>query len=204
MDYFRTCFINYKDIWLSMKRIILGMVVLSVLFVLGCSAPPEDLAKADVGAEAMEDGDREGTGMAVNPEMSSFEFEGYGPGKSHVGTFDVWSGDIVYSDGQVVSFEGVIDATSVNTGIEKLDGHLKSADFFDVETYPKIIFTANSVSDRTATGTLDFHGVKKDISFPVEMIDGGIKSEFLLNMNDFGIEYTGVNPEARISFELKN
>lgn len=37
-----------------------------------------------------------------------------------------------------------IDASSVHTGVGPLDEHLKSADFFEVETYPQITFTSTS------------------------------------------------------------
>ena len=57
----------------------------------------------------------------------------------------------------------VIDATSISTGVEALDKHIKTADFLEVETYPEITFEALEVvstGDKTAdiTGNLTLHG----------------------------------------------
>jgi len=41
-----------------------------------------------------------------------------------------------------------VDAASLNTGVEQRDGHLRSADFFDVEAYPTITFTSTRVEPR--------------------------------------------------------
>ena len=52
-----------------------------------------------------------------------------------------------------------IDAASVDTGDEKRDGHLRSADFFDVEKYPTIEFKSTQVSQQGANLTV--HGLLK-------------------------------------------
>lgn len=48
-------------------------------------------------------------------------------------------------------FEGTLDATTLNTGQEQRDGHLKSADFLDVENYKEIKFVSKSVEKITET-----------------------------------------------------
>jgi len=53
------------------------------------------------------------------------------------------------------SFEGEIDATGIWTGEPDRDAHLRSADFFDVESHPKIIFTGRFTE---RTGPADFKG----------------------------------------------
>ena len=63
----------------------------------------------------------------------------------------------------------VIKTTSVNTGDEKRDGHLRSGDFFDAETQPEMTFTSTSiskVSDQkyTVNGDLTIRGVTKPIA----------------------------------------
>jgi polyisoprenoid-binding protein YceI len=63
-----------------------------------------------------------------------------------------------------------VDAASINTDDEKRDGHLKSADFFDVAQFPKISFKSTSMKPGKVKGTytlvgdLTMHGVTKSIS----------------------------------------
>ena len=72
------------------------------------------------------------------------------------------------------SVEVTIKAASIDTGVKDLDDHLKSADFFEVETYPDITFKSTSVKqtgvDRgEVTGDLTIHGVTKSVSLDVKL-----------------------------------
>ena len=62
----------------------------------------------------------------------------------------------------------VIKATSVDTGIERRDNHLRTADFFDVEKFPEITFKSERVEKKgkqfIAYGPLTMHGVTKEIA----------------------------------------
>ena len=76
-------------------------------------------------------------------------------------------------------FRGFIQANSIDTGNERRDNHLRSADFFDVAKYPRIEFASTSVQkgveDRLeVTGTLSLHGVTKPVTFPVEVLGVGV------------------------------
>jgi polyisoprenoid-binding protein YceI len=60
------------------------------------------------------------------------------------------------------------DVNSVNTEDDKRDGHLKSADFFDAEKYPKLTFKSTSVKKVSGnkykvSGLLTLHGVTKPV-----------------------------------------
>lgn len=63
------------------------------------------------------------------------------------------------------------ESSSVNTGIDARDNHLRTADCFDVEKYPNIIFKSNSVKETQTKGTyaiegdLTMHGVTKKVFF---------------------------------------
>jgi polyisoprenoid-binding protein YceI len=64
------------------------------------------------------------------------------------------------------------DVSSINTGIDPRDNHLKSADFFDAATYPSLTFKSTSfkqVSGKnyTLTGDLTLHGVTKPVTLNV-------------------------------------
>ena len=65
-----------------------------------------------------------------------------------------------------------IQAASVDTGVADRDGHLRSADFFDVETYPEITFVSTDVTrdgdDWAITGDLTIKGVTKPITLDFE------------------------------------
>lgn len=68
----------------------------------------------------------------------------------------------------------VLDAASVDTGNPKRDDHLRTADFFDVEKFPRITFTSSKVvktgTTVTVTGTLELHGVKQEVTIPFETV----------------------------------
>jgi len=71
-----------------------------------------------------------------------------------------------------------IDANSLASGFGPLDDHLKSADFFDVETYPEIAFASTEIKrtgDTTADviGDLTIHGVTKPVTLKATMTHQG-------------------------------
>lgn len=71
-----------------------------------------------------------------------------------------------------------IDPASLNTGVEALDKHMKSADMFDIEKHPEITFVSTSVEqtgDKTAriTGDLTIKGVTKPIVLDATVVHLG-------------------------------
>lgn len=108
----------------------------------------------------------------------------------------------------VVGEEGVtvnatIDAATINTRDENRDGHIKSADFFDVENHPTWSFNATSVAPAgnnfQLTGDLTLRGVTKSVTLDVEYVGvntdpwGNVKAGFeakgQINRKDFGVEW---------------
>jgi polyisoprenoid-binding protein YceI len=76
-----------------------------------------------------------------------------------------------------ISFEG--DINSIDTKNTDRDNHLKSADFFDAEQFPKISFKSTSVvkdgSDYVVKGDLTIKGITNPAKFDVEF--GGIAND---------------------------
>jgi len=67
-----------------------------------------------------------------------------------------------------------IDAASIDSGVEKFDDHLVSADFFDVENHPEITFNSTALNElRTGFGTvageLTMKGITKQIELAVTL-----------------------------------
>lgn len=189
----------------NIKQLILVLVVISMFSFVACTSVPDDMQSASVSDISTQATDLSAVAWKpINLETSSFEFEGYAPGKSHVGTFGSWSGDLGFEGDKIVAARGVIDPSTVNAGIDGLNNHLKSDDFFDVEVYPQITIQSTKIDYGSSTmfADLTFHGVTKSISFPIEIVDNGIKADFLLDTTPFNIKYVAINKDVRIAFNL--
>jgi polyisoprenoid-binding protein YceI len=88
------------------------------------------------------------------------------------GSFRNFSGTLVYDAADVTksSVDVHIDATSISTGDDGRDNHLKSPDFFDVAKFPELTFKSTRIEKKgdgfVAYGPLTIHGVTKEVSVP--------------------------------------
>ena len=97
----------------------------------------------------------------------------------------------------------IIQTTSIDTRAEQRDGHLKSADFFDVEAFPEMRFKSTKVA-RTGdgyslTGDLTIKGVTRPVTLSVTEEGAGVdpwgnqKAAFAatgrINRGDFGLNW---------------
>jgi len=125
------------------------------------------------------------------------------------GRFTKFEGTLVMDDkdpsgGQV---EVVIDASSIDTGVQQRDEHLRSADFFDADHFPTITFKSTRVEKAGAgalkvTGDLSMHGVTRPVVLDVEYAGsakdpwGGVRAGFSatasLDRKDFGLRYNQI------------
>jgi polyisoprenoid-binding protein YceI len=95
-----------------------------------------------------------------------------------------------------------IDLNSVNTRDAGRDGHLRSADFFDVENHGRMTFVTTSFDGQTATGELTLKGVTRTVELDVEFLGiggdpwGGTRAGFEatteINRKDFGVNFNAV------------
>lgn len=207
-----------------MKTLRYAMMVASfpaVLSLAACEDPAKDKPKATVEApktEAKAPGSVAPAAMPapaaaapakmealdVDAANSTIGFVGSKVTGKHEGKFEKFMGKISLADGKAeggsLSFE--VETASVKTDAGDLDKHLKQADFFDVEKFPKATFTSTAIKaggDKGAThmvtGDLDLRGTKKSITFPVTITvtpDAATgTAEFSINRKDFGIVIEG-------------
>ncbi|MFN8587219.1 MAG: YceI family protein [Candidatus Eisenbacteria bacterium] len=126
------------------------------------------------------------------------------------GRFNGFTGKIVFDEKTPanISVEASADANTIWTDNERRDGHLKSADFFDVEKFPTITFrstkvVANGKNKYKITGDFTMHGVTKPVTFDAEFLgmgqvgvggqSWGTKAGFtataVINRKDFGVSW---------------
>lgn len=131
--------------------------------------------------------------------------------RTHELSFGEWSGTASLGDGtpesasiqfEVTTGSVVTDPDSRGAMSDRLDGHLKSEDFFASDEYPTASFVSTSIVEggegdatHTITGDFTIRGVTKEIAFPATVaVDGDTvtaRAEFSLNRQDFGVSYPG-------------
>ncbi|MDY6809138.1 MAG: YceI family protein [Actinomycetota bacterium] len=118
------------------------------------------------------------------------------------GKFETFSGTITIAEDGTPSVQAEIDVTSITTGNDQRDGHIKSADFFDAEQFPKATFVSTGVApkgdDYVLTGDFTLKGVTKSVELNLEFNGtnpgmghgavAGFEASTVLNRKDFGID----------------
>lgn len=135
------------------------------------------------------------------------------------GKFTKLSGTVEYDPANVEAskFDLTVEATSINTGNEARDKHLRTADFFNVEQHPTITFKSTKVvkdddNELKVTGDLTLLGVTKsitieiDVKGPAQKGQYGFTTELEIKRSDFGMKYgipmIGDKVDMDISFEV--
>jgi len=183
------------------------LLILGIMFINACTTPPETAQRAQVGSQesVMEKDTGSLTKVMYDKDQSFFEFEGYGPGKSHLGTFEQGEMYFYYNDdNELVKFEGTINPASVKSDSGGLDNHLKNEDFFNINVFPKISAVSTSIDKENGeiTGDLTFLGITKELAFPASITDKSVETDFVFDTAQFGMSYAGVNPEVRVAFKF--
>ncbi len=166
----------------------------------------------------------------ANVAESTVTWKGNKPTGSHNGVVSIEKGLFDITNGVLNSGEFVIDMNSIScldleagNGKEKLEKHLKNADFFDVEKFPTAKFVVASSETKGGklhvTGNLTLRGTTKSITIPATVTENEgtatFKSDvFSIDRTDFGVTYSSkkfdaalkdkfINDLMELSFDIK-
>lgn len=140
------------------------------------------------------------------------------------GQFTKFSGSFAYDEksNTLTSLVGSVDVASIDTDNEKRDGHLKSADFFDIAKYPKMELELLELKGDSAVVNLTIHGITKKVTMDFESSGIAVKDPWgsvrrglslygTINRSDFGLKWNKViesgglmvGEKVKISIELE-
>ena len=125
------------------------------------------------------------------------------------GSFAQFAGTVRMTPGDLASLsaEATVRTDSITTSDEKRDAHLRSADFFEVETYPTITFASTEVVGVSGDtfrlgGTLTMHGVSKPVLLEGTFLGEGkdpwggtrvaLEARTTVNRKDFGLNWNAL------------
>ena len=144
------------------------------------------------------------------------------------GRFTDVKGTVVADEGEPArsTVEATMSVATIDTRVDQRDGHLRSADFFDVEQYPTITFTSRRIDGDPAgefrlVGDLTIRGVTREVTLDVTFEGrgkdpwgserAGFTAKSKVNRKDFGLTWnqaleTGgvlVGDEVKIAIEVE-
>ena len=134
------------------------------------------------------------TSYSVDVAKSKVDWAGSAGDHYHVGSLALKAGEIAVDNGKITGGKFTLDLTSIKSDAgERLDGHLKSPDFFDVAKFGEATYEIKSVkytSDNTADidGTLTLKGVTAAVKFSAKV--RGIDDKKLFAEASFSFDRT--------------
>ena len=123
------------------------------------------------------------------------------------GKFSTFGGTLVIAEDPTAStLEATVDMASVDTGDAGRDEHLRTSDFFDIQTHPTMTFKSTSITasggEYELIGDLTIRGVTRPVTFELELggvgVDpwgntrAGFTATTTINRKDWGLEYNAV------------
>lgn len=180
-----------------------SVVCIAALALVACAKDPTSgKTKAEVGAARTEvAAPAGGESLTVTAAESRVGFIGAKVTAQHEGSFKEVAGTILLVDADPVKsrVDMTVQTGSVELEPKKLENHLRSPDFFDVEKYPTARFVSTEIKKDGAgyvvTGNLELHGVTRSVTFPASIditpTAVAVQAEFGVNRKDFGIVYPG-------------
>lgn len=136
----------------------------------------------------------------VNVKESNITWKGYKVTGSHEGTISLSEGTLMFEGDNLTGGMFTIDMTSINVtdleaggGKEKLEGHLKSDDFFGVNNHGKAMFKINKVDGKNGVyrvyGDLTIKGITNPASFQMTVKDNSATASFKIDRTKYDIRY---------------
>ena len=168
-----------------MKHFIFPLFAASCML-FACNAPA-DAPEAVVQGKAVKTGLKDGNYVInkVKPRVTWAASKLTGDG--HNGTLHIESGKFKLQNGEIAGGKVIFDMQRIEvtdlTGEDKasLEGHLRSGDFFNVETHPKATLVVNSVAEsdgkKSLNATLTLNGKAVDYVIPVELVEADIPGD---------------------------
>lgn len=139
--------------------------------------------------------------FTVNTSESTIAWKGFKPTGSHNGTIAIENGVLNIVNGKINSGTFLINMTSIKDAdaSAKLEGHLKNADFFDVEKFPTAAFEITSIENvdgkTMLSGNLTLKDVKNNVTFPISVTNENnivtLTSEsFVIDRTKWNVQYS--------------
>lgn len=136
----------------------------------------------------------------INAEKSSVTWKGYKVTGSHKGSINIKEGSLIFNEGKLSGGEFTIDMSSIeNTDMEgeykaKLEGHLKSDDFFGVVTYPtaSLIFTKIKSTGKNSydvTADLTIKDKTNPVTFAISIYGNKATANLKIDRTLYGVRY---------------
>tara|TARA_B100001175_G_scaffold299458_1_gene290840 strand:- start:1990 stop:2574 length:585 start_codon:yes stop_codon:yes gene_type:complete len=138
--------------------------------------------------------------LKINTEKSTLKWIGEKITTSqHSGSLNFKSGEMTIKDGLVVSGNFIVDMTSISvedisgSGKKRLEGHLKSDDFFSVDKHDKALLSIKG-SKKTDKGFLvDANLTIKDLTHPIQFnmvsIEGGYNADLVFDRSKYNVRF---------------
>jgi polyisoprenoid-binding protein YceI len=209
-----------------MKNVILLIVV--VLTAISCKSDSKNKIDTTEAKDVIEV--ETSKALLIDAGYSKVIWKGFKPGGEHYGLITISEGTISIIDGNLIGGAFKFDMSSITDSDMPIDdemnaklvGHLKSADFFDVERFPTSTFEITDISDLGGdlkiSGNLTIKATTKNITIPAALISNNgrvtLKSDvFTVDRTDFNVRYGSkrffdnlkdkfINDEFELSFEL--
>ena len=144
--------------------------------------------------------DNDGEKKEIKTDKSTVTWKGYKVTGSHYGTVDIESGYLNFDEGNLTGGEFVVDMTTIVSNDlsgeykGKLEGHLKSDDFFGIEKHPtaKLVFTKVKSTGKNSyqvTGDLTIKGKTAPVTFDLSVYGNKATANVKIDRTVYDIRY---------------